>query len=116
MKKSVKAVLLSALVFPGVGHLLLKKRIAGLVLISAASITVYLLFSQVLSASQSIVEKIQTGEVAADIVAISDLVHQQLSGNEGESMHNILMMFLVTWIVGMLDIIRIGRQIDKQAK
>jgi len=70
MKKSIKAVLLSALVFPGAGHLLLKKRIIDAVLTCASLVALYLIIANMLNRAQEIADKILSGDVAPDAADI----------------------------------------------
>ena len=70
MKKSNKAVLLSALVFPGAGHLLLKKRIIGAVLTCASLVALDLIIANMLNRAQEIADKILSGDVAPDAAGI----------------------------------------------
>ena len=77
MKKSTKAVLLSTLVFPGVGHIFLKKYITGSALASATFAGSYYLISQAVERALQITAKIQSGDAQLDIAAITDLVTKQ---------------------------------------
>ncbi len=63
MNKPMKAALLSAFVFPGVGHFLLKKYIPGTVLAGTAFAGLYLLIAKTVETALQIAEKIQSGEV-----------------------------------------------------
>lgn len=108
MKKAIKAVLLSAFIFPGAGHLLLKRYLSALILATTALVATYLLIAKVLENAMLIVDKIQRGEVGADITTISELVAQQPStdGLLGTNMMSIIL--LITWLVAMIDCYRIG--------
>ncbi|HEY7865493.1 MAG TPA: hypothetical protein VIC51_05775, partial [Psychromonas sp.] len=63
MNKAVKAVLLSAFIFPGAGHLLLKRYISAALLATTAFTATYLLVAKALENAMLIVDKIQRGEV-----------------------------------------------------
>jgi len=80
MSKSIKATLLSALVFPGLGHLLLKKYVAALLLGGTAFVSIYWLVSRVVERTLQISEKIQSGEVQLDATAITELISKQAGG------------------------------------
>jgi hypothetical protein len=100
MKKSNKAVLLSALVFPGAGHFLLKKHISGAILATASLAALYLIISNMLERAQQIADKILSGEVNLDEAAIAELLSRQPSGGE-------------SWLTGIVDSYRCGRAQDK---
>lgn len=111
MKKSIKAVLLSALVFPGAGQLLLKRYYSAVFFMTFASIGLYLLFNDIYTRAQAIVEKIQSGEVSADIASITELVHQQ-SSVALESFTPALIILLITWSVSVVEAYRLGRKLE----
>jgi hypothetical protein len=108
MKKTIKAVLLSAFIFPGVGHLLFKRYIAATILAITALTATYLLIAKVLESAMLIVDKIQRGEVAADITTISELASQQPSTDGFLGTKVISMILLITWLVAIIDCYRIG--------
>ncbi len=111
MKKPLKAALFSALIFPGSGQLLLKKYYSAAFYGFFAAIGLYLLFSDLLSRAQEIVDKVQRGEVAADLASISALVHQQ-SASTIESLSPALTMLLITWLVSVVEAYRVGRKAE----
>jgi len=111
MSKAIKAVLLSAFIFPGLGHLLLKRYISAALLATTALTATYLLIAKVIESAMLIVDKIQRGEVAADITKISELVSQQPS-NEGFLGTDLITgILLITWLVAIIDCYRIGRSL-----
>ncbi len=111
MKKSLKAALFSAFIFPGAGQLLLKKYPSAVFFALFACAGLYLLFSDLLSRAQEILEKIQSGEVAADLATIAELVHQQ-SAKIMESLSPALTILLITWLVSIVEAYRIGRKLE----
>ena len=115
MKKSLKAALLSALVFPGVGHFSLKSHLIGLIFSSTALVGLYFVFVNILEKAQTIVEKIERGEVALDIPSISTMLTEQTSA-EAQSMSIAVWVFIIAWLVSIIDSYRLGRAIDNQAK
>jgi hypothetical protein len=72
VKKSIKAVMLSAFIFSGFRHLYLKRRLAGSVLIGASSAAIYYLISKAVTNALEVAEKIQSGEVQLDVVTITN--------------------------------------------
>ena len=114
MNKAVKAVLLSAFIFPGTGHLLLKRYISAAILATTALTATYLLVAKALENAMLIVDKIQRGEVAADITTISELVSQQPS-NEGLLSTDLMTsILLIIWLVAIIDCYRIGRSLKNK--
>lgn len=116
MNKPIKAALLSAFIFPGVGHLLLKRYISAAILATTALTITYLLVAKALENAMLIVDKIQSGEVAADITTISELVSQQPSSEGLLSPDLMSSILLIIWIVAVIDSYRIGRTQKNKAK
>jgi hypothetical protein len=113
VKKITKAVLLSAFVFPGLGHLYLKKRLSGSILMGASFAAIYYLMSKVVENALQIAEKIQSGEVQPDAVTISELLSQQSNGSESQLQNIATAVFVICWLIGIIDSYRLGRVRDK---
>lgn len=113
MKKSNKAVLLSALVFPGAGHFLLKKRISGAILAAASLAALYLIISNMLERAQQIVDKILSGEVNPDEAAIAELLSRQPAGSESQLLDIAWAVLIISWLIGIVDSYRCGRTQDE---
>lgn len=109
MKKPLKAALFSALLFPGAGQLLLKKYTSAIFYASFAFIGLYLLLSNLLTRAQEIIDKIQRGEVAFDLVVISELISQQ-TANATESLNPAVMIFLIAWLVSIVEAYRVAKK------
>ena len=108
MSKSLKAALLSALVFPGIGHFSLKKPLQGSLLSGIAIVCLYFLLTAVVDIAQRLSVKIQSGEVPFDVTKISELVSQQLAGSDGQLVNIPALLLMICWAVGIIDSFRIG--------
>jgi len=113
MKKPMKAALLSAFIFPGLGHLLLKKYIPAVVLAGAAFAGLYFLIAKSVEVALQITEKFQSGEVQLNAATISELVSEQSSGTESQLLDIALAVLLISWLIGIVDSYRVGRAQDK---
>ncbi len=102
MKKSTKAALLSALVFPGLGHLYLRRYLPGSLLALGALLAVGFLTVTAVAVATDIVARIQAGAVPPDILAVHRLVLDELreSGRSADLATLILMTLWVTGIAG----------------
>ncbi len=112
MKKSMKAALLSAFVFPGAGHFFLKKHITGAILAGATFASLYFLVSRMVERALQITEKIQRGDIQLDIAAITELVSKPTS-TETLLLNITSAILIVFWIIGIADSYRIGHTQDK---
>ena len=109
MKNSTKAVLLSALVFPGAGHFFLKKIVFGVALVGIALVALSILASHAVNKALHIVDKIQSGEVQLDITVVTELISQQPMGAEAQAINIATVILITVWLVGVIDSYRTGR-------
>ena len=116
MRKSIKAVLLSALVFPGTGHFVIKKPVFGSVLVGITLFCLYHLISTVVEISRDLSAKIQTGEIPYDVAKISELVSEKLAGSDEQLIGLSTLGIIICWIIGVVDSFRVGRQHDKMTQ
>ena len=109
MKKISKALLLTALVLPGAGHLYLKHYLPG---ISIMGVFVYLLSIIILELykrTEKISQQIMSGEIPPELGVIIEMVTTQ---SEQSSQQTSLVGYslLFIWILSMLDIYRIDKK------
>jgi uncharacterized membrane protein len=113
MKRSTKAALLSALVFPGAGHMFLKKYLAGALIIGTSIAAVYYLLSKSLEMASQITEELQRGNIQLDIETITELVSKQSTAADVQLLNIATAAFFICWLIGIIDSYRIGRTQDK---
>ncbi len=111
----MKAALLSAFVFPGVGHFLLKKYIPGAVLAGTAFAGLYFLIAKTVERALQITEKIQSGEIELDAATIAELASTQAIGTEAQLLNIAVAILFISWLIGIVDSYRVGRAQDKNA-
>jgi hypothetical protein len=109
MRNSIKAALLSAFVFPGLGHIVLKSYPMGFLLATAALLSSSLLIANVIKRAMAIVESLQRGEIPIDITVIRELITSQPSAAVTQQLEIATTILMITWIVGIVDSYRIGR-------
>ena len=114
MNHSLKGALWSALVLPGLGQLLLKRYISGVVfvLISITALVVILL--KVFNIASSITNQILQTSAQLDMPAVIGAISQSTMISDTHTMNIAFVIFLVTWLVSTLDAYRIGDQLDKK--
>ncbi|MGD8958007.1 MAG: hypothetical protein PVJ03_11785 [Chromatiaceae bacterium] len=116
MNRSTKAALLSALVFPGIGHLYLKRFAVGLLLSAGSAVAFYFIVSGAISRALPIAERVQREGRPLDVDAIARLVSEQSLGADNSSIGVAAIAFLVLWIVGIFDSYRQGRIAEMHEK
>jgi hypothetical protein len=112
VRYSIKAALLSGLVFPGVGHLYLRRYLRGVLLVAGAAALSYFMISVALDSAFDIAGKIQSGDVPPNVESISDLVSKDSQSNEYSTDIATTALFAL-WVIGILDSYREGRLRDK---
>ena len=112
MNKSTKAVLLSALLFPGCGHFYLKKRFMGALLTVISVVCLYFFTVSVFSLAKAISDQILRGEIAADIIEITLAIRGGLVDSGLHQLNVLTITIFSCWIIGMLDAYRLGRKED----
>ncbi len=109
----MKAALLSAFVFPGAGHLLLKRYIPATVLAGTALAGLYYLIAKTVEKALRIAEEIQSGNVQLDATTITELVTKQATGTDAQLLDIAVAVFFIAWLIGIIDSYRVGRTRDK---
>lgn len=104
----MKAALISAFVFPGAGHLYLKKYVPGAVLAGASLAALGYLIAVAVERALQLAAKIQNGEVPLDIAAITAWVTTQSAGAESPLLNVATLVIVICWIIGIIDSCRIG--------
>jgi len=100
------------LVFPGVGHLYLKKYVLGMLLSIGAATATYFIVSSAVQTALEVAEKIQGGSIPMEVGTITELVSQKSSAGES-STNNALIALFTFWVIGILDSFRVGRILEK---
>jgi len=108
MKKSLKAALLSALVFPGVGHIFLKLYLRGTFLILAALAAFSVFATSIIHQALSIIDSINRGEIPAQAGAVAELLSNSASGASGLMENSAVIVLGACWLIGVIDSYRLG--------
>jgi len=109
MSSAIKAVLLSALLFPGTGHFSLKKPIQGTILAVLTLISLYFIFTSLSEITQQLTIQMQQ----AGVVPSVDEITNQASSQDLSTPSWII---TICWVAGIIDSYRIGSLQDKEKK
>lgn len=116
MKQSYKAALFSLLLYPGSGHLLLKRYPMGLLIAGTATACLGILVFSAISIAQTISDKILSGELALDSAQIGAEISVQ-TATDGSAITTIATWLLVfCWLAGTADAFRLGHRLDQTNK
>ena len=105
----MKAALLSAFVFPGLGHFYLKLPVRGMVLAGAALASLVPVISSTMARAQQITDQILRGEIQADVAGITELLARQPADSGSLLLQSAYAVLIIVWLVGIIDSYRAGR-------
>ena len=108
MKPSIKAALISALVFPGLGHFALKRGARGCLFLLPALCGALLIFRQVLQRASLILDQLDNGSLALDPQAIAERL-TAAAGTEGPLLTLAVALCLLCWAGSIIDSFLISR-------
>ncbi|MFT5137056.1 MAG: hypothetical protein ACI9XU_000349 [Arenicella sp.] len=114
MKESNKSALISAFIYPGVGHLYLGKRIFGCVLVAIATWALFIVAGNIMTRAMAITDKIISGQIAPDMAVIRQLLLQPQSDALAQQLSTATTVLIIVWIVGIIDSYRLGGAKDIQ--
>ncbi len=114
MKNSLKAALLSALVLPGAGHMVLKRYFSGVVFALISLVALIVIVAKIIKLSSVIVAKINSGaldESSNGLIGI--ILNSMVEANTGV-MNTAFLIYIVVWMLSILDAYRVGDLVDKK--
>ena len=112
MKKALKGALISGLVFPGLGHIALKRYTSGIALIITVTAGVVFMVMLAVQKAFGLLDAMQSGGKAIDMKSITDAASRAASHSDDFLVSGAWILLLLCWIVGVVDAYRIGKQKD----
>lgn len=110
MSKSIKAALLSGLIFPGVGHLYLKSYGRGIALLVLSAICLFILTSKVFDQANAVLQKIQAEGGVMDPARILELASQTPPAADTPALSVATLGLIACWVIGVVDAYRLGKR------
>lgn len=115
MKNSTKGALLSGLVFPGLGQLILKHYKKGIALMLAASANLLIIIVKTVLQALIVLEKIQSGDRFINISTILNITAEVSATSDHLILSLASLFFFLCWITGIVDAYIIGKKIDTES-
>ncbi len=112
MTNAVKGVLLSALVFPGLGQIALKRYQRGVVLMLVTVAGLVVIVVKATREAWRILETIEVGGGVIDQDAMSRAIAEATAWSGNLSFNLLLFVITICWIYAAVDAYRIGKQQD----
>ena len=114
MTHSLRAVLLSGLIFPGLGQWLLGHRMRAVVFMLTVSICLIVIVHSATQQAYAVLDQLQAAGGALDLTTISDAATQATRNIDNSVVHLTLIALMLVWVVGMVDAYRMGRLNDRK--
>ncbi|MFB1000770.1 MAG: hypothetical protein QMC13_11190 [Colwellia sp.] len=115
MKNSMKAALLSALVYPGIGQLFYQAYRRAVFFMVMFSMTAYFYIEEVVSKYQPLIDKVKSGELALNAQALAYEMSKHPITLDPQLVRSLTYILLISWLVGIVDAYRIGIKKDASA-
>ena len=116
MKASTRGILLSGLVYPGLGQLILGRMTSGVTLVVFATVTFVVLIYRVVQRVYGLVDQILPlmADNALDIATLKELLARD--GDGGWGLEKICLLGLVgCWLIATGHAYYVGKKIDSQS-
>ena len=108
MRRSTKAALLSGLIFPGIGHMVLKRYLRGSILMLSALMASSVIVKIVIQRALIIVDRINSGDIPLETGAIAEMVSNSTNGAESPIQNISVFILVACWLIGIIDSYRLG--------
>ena len=112
MNNAVKGALLSGLVFPGLGQVMLKHYKRGIALMFAVSVGLLVVIVKVTQQAFTILEKIESEGRGVGMRAISKAATQAFNASDSLIYGFVSLWIIFCWIIGVVDAYTAGRKKD----
>jgi len=118
MNNSLKGALLSGLVFPGLGQVVLKHYKRGVVIMLTVLVSLSVIIIEAVQKAFAILEKIELDGGTIDMNTISNAATQASTTSGSLIFSFALLLIIFCWIIGVVDAFRIGKKkdIEQQSK
>jgi len=110
MTKNTKALLLSALVFPGIGQFYLKRYKSACIFIGVALASTIYIFVDIMTIALAVADKIVTGEISADYSTMRKAIFEAQESSGTQIITILIYVLVATWIISIIDILRLKKQ------
>ena len=112
MNNSLKGALLSGLVFPGLGQVVLKHYKRGAVIMLTVLVSLSVIVINAVQKAFTILELIESEGGTIDINTISNAATQASISSDSLIFSSAFLLIIFCWIIGVVDAFRIGKKKD----
>jgi len=116
MNNSLKGALLSGLVFPGLGQVVLKHYKRGIAFIFTVSIILLVIVVKAVQQTLTILEKIEVEGGVLSMNTIMNAVTQASTPSQSLTFKLLFWFLVLCWISGVVDGYIVGKKKDKEGR
>ena len=114
MTQALKGALLSGLVLPGLGQIMLKHYKRGIALMLIVLTALFVLVAQATHQALTILERIEAEGGIIDLSTISTAATQSSTASDPTVFTIVLFLIISCWIIGIIDAYRLGKKKDSE--
>ena len=112
MNNSLKGALLSGVVFPGLGQIILKHYKRGIALMLTVLASLLVIVAKAVQQALTILEKINSEGGAINMSTISNIATQASTTLDSLIFNFVLLLMIFCWVIGVVDAYIIGKKKD----
>lgn len=112
MNNSLKGALLSGVVFPGLGQIILKHYKRGIALMLTVLASLLVIVVKAVQQALTILEKINSEGGTINMSTISNISTQASTTFDSLIFNFVLLLMIFCWVIGVVDAYRIGKKKD----
>lgn len=112
MNNSLKGALLSGVVFPGLGQIILKHYKRGIALMLTVLASLLVIVVKAVQQALTILEKINLEGGAINMSTISNIATKASTTFDSLIFNFVLLLMIFCWVIGVVDAYRIGKKKD----
>ncbi len=112
MKISNKAALYSAIVFPGAGYFIVKRKPLAYLFLGLTLLCLWPLSREIFYKANRIAEQILQGSLPYSITSIREQIHSMPGLLSQQTITGISIALILLWSLGILDAYRVGKKLD----
>ncbi len=116
MKKSLKGALISGLVFPGLGQVILKGYKRGALLILMISVAMLIFILKAVEQAFIILENVESAGGALDMNALLNAAAEASTSPANSAMNYALSFIFLCWLYSIIDAFLLGRRRDREMR
>jgi hypothetical protein len=116
MSKALKGALLSGLVFPGFGQVILKHYKRGVILMLTVLASLSVVVAKAVQQALAILDQIKSEGGVISMSTISKAANQASTTSDSRMINLVLVFIVLCWIIGIVDAYRIGKRGDVGSK